>query len=545
MRYGIRVLTMTLVALGPAAATATTLDVPGSYPTIQDAIDAAGVGDTVLVAAGTYDNLHHPGGADTTQCVVYMKSGVTLLGAGPGSTTIDALLGGRGIHCDGVTNAHIEGFSVVNAFAQVHAAGILCAGASSPTIADCEVTACDDGGIICLDGSSPAVTDCTITANEAKQGGGVSIENNCSPTFTRCDISGNTAPVAGGIYVKNGGSPVFDQCTIDDNYLNTVNGKGGGIAVTSAQITLTDCTVNRNVSSGVGGGIHLEDSAHMLATSTRIQDNSTTADYGPGGGIYAELSEMDLDGCTITGNSAPGVTSDGGGIFLFFATATTIRNSTIAGNGTAAAPDGLGAGIGCFAFANPVIENTIIAFNGPGEGLHCTDGTSVPVVICSDLYGNEDGDTICGIDSTGNISADPLFCDLPAGDFSLDPSSPCLGTACGQIGAHGAGTCATDAPVLPGGAAIGSTLFASPNPFRDASTIRFDTARPGPVSVTIYDVRGRRVRQLLDARVLDAGSHGVVWDGKNDVGASVAGGVYFCRLAGSASGRTARIVLRR
>ena len=34
MRYGIRVLTMTLVALGPAAATATTLDVPGSYPLI-------------------------------------------------------------------------------------------------------------------------------------------------------------------------------------------------------------------------------------------------------------------------------------------------------------------------------------------------------------------------------------------------------------------------------------------------------------------------------------------------------------------------------
>jgi len=540
MRYGIRVLALTLAALGPAVATAATLDVPGSYTTIQDGIIAASVGDTVLVAAGTYDDLHHPGTTDTTKCVVYMKTGVTLLGAGPASTIIDALLGGRGIHCDGVTNAHIEGFKIVNAFAQVHAAGILCAVASSPTITDCEVTTCDDGGIICLDGSSPVVTDCSITANEAKVGGGVALENNCSPTFTRCDISGNTAPVAGGVYVMNGSSPVFDQCTIDDNFLNTLNGKGGGVAVTSAQITLTDCTVNRNVSSGVGGGIHLEDDAYLLAQSTRIQDNSTTADYGSGGGIYAEIAEIDLYGCTITGNSAPGADSDGGGILLFSTGAATIENCTIADNGTVT---GRGGGISCW-FANPVIKNTIIASNGPGQGLSCVGGTGIPQVICTDLWGNADGDGICGVDSTGNFSANPLFCDLAGGDFTLDEASPCLGGPCGQVGAHGAGTCTTGAPVVTEAAALVGP-FASPNPFRAASTIHFELGRSGPVSITVYDIRGRRVRQLLESRILEPGAHHVVWDGNDDAGREAASGVYFCRLESETPGRAARVVLRR
>ena len=70
----------TLVAAGSAGAG--TIDVPDDFATIQAAVDAAVVGDTVLVATGTYDDLHYPPGADTTRCVVYMKSGVTLRGAG-------------------------------------------------------------------------------------------------------------------------------------------------------------------------------------------------------------------------------------------------------------------------------------------------------------------------------------------------------------------------------------------------------------------------------------------------------------------------------
>lgn len=68
-----------------------------------------------------------------------------------------------------------------------------------------------------------------------------------------------------------------------------------------------------------------------------------------------------------------------------------------------------------------------------------------------------------------------------------------------------------------------------PNPFNPTTTIAFDIAQPGVVRITVYDVRGRRVRRLLD-QSMPAGQHKVVWDGSTDAGAQVASGVFFCRL---------------
>lgn len=555
MRCSIWLSTLVPVALVAAgSAGAGTIEVPADFTTIQAALDAAVAGDTVLVAVGTYDDLHYPPGADTTQCVAYMKSGVTLRGAGQGQTVIDALDGGRGIYCLGVTDARIESLTVTRAFAQTYGAGIYCTQGSSPAISDCEITACGDGGIICTVGSSPSISGCNLTDNVAKVGGGLAMESVSSPIVTHCTITGNSAPVAGGVYVKGSSAPVFEHCTIDDNFLTTINGVGGGIAATNSLLTLRNCSVNGNVATGAGGGIHLTEVYPAVIESTTVQNNTTSAgDDASGGGIYCELADIELDHCTITGNRATGTGADGGGIFLFFASASTITNCTIADNVTVSSPDSLGAGISCFAFASPVIENTIIAFNGPGRGLYCADGTSVPTVACSDIYGNEDGDAICGTDLGGNFSEDPRFCNLAAEDFALDWASPCLpgnhptGAPCGQIGARGEGCQITGAPEIGSGPAdlLVTGPHVSPNPFRNHGTIRFEIARPSRASLSIYDVQGRRVKLLVDDRVLGAGPHAFQWDGKDDVGQEVSSGVYFCRLGVGSSRQVGRIVLRR
>jgi hypothetical protein len=72
-----------------------------------------------------------------------------------------------------------------------------------------------------------------------------------------------------------------------------------------------------------------------------------------------------------------------------------------------------------------------------------------------------------------------------------------------------------------------------PNPFNPSTTISFDI--PGTagnkqsVSLTVYDIRGRRVKMLIDSE-LDPGSYKIHWDGRNDRGVTVSSGIYLYTL---------------
>ena len=69
-----------------------------------------------------------------------------------------------------------------------------------------------------------------------------------------------------------------------------------------------------------------------------------------------------------------------------------------------------------------------------------------------------------------------------------------------------------------------------PNPFNPAVVIPLDLATDAAgVSLTVYDVLGRRVRQVWDG-ALGAGSHRFVWDGRDAAGKGVAAGVYIYQV---------------
>ncbi|MGD9402792.1 MAG: DUF362 domain-containing protein [bacterium] len=68
-----------------------------------------------------------------------------------------------------------------------------------------------------------------------------------------------------------------------------------------------------------------------------------------------------------------------------------------------------------------------------------------------------------------------------------------------------------------------------PNPFTSDTRIRFYLPESQPVSLSVYDANGRRVRGLVENEV-GSGWHDIAWDGMNDRGARAAGGVYFCQL---------------
>lgn len=90
-----------------------------------------------------------------------------------------------------------------------------------------------------------------------------------------------------------------------------------------------------------------------------------------------------------------------------------------------------------------------------------------------------------------------------------------------------------------------TTLYQNfPNPFNPATRIAFYLDAAGPVNLSIFDVRGARVRTLV-ARELAAGRHVETWDGRSDAGARVVSGVYYYRLAAGKAAITRKLVVVR
>lgn len=78
-----------------------------------------------------------------------------------------------------------------------------------------------------------------------------------------------------------------------------------------------------------------------------------------------------------------------------------------------------------------------------------------------------------------------------------------------------------------------------PNPFSSQATITFQLPVAGHVSLSVFDVRGVRIRRLVDS-ILVAGSHQILFDASG-----LTDGVYLYRLETAAGASTGKMVLMR
>ncbi len=85
-----------------------------------------------------------------------------------------------------------------------------------------------------------------------------------------------------------------------------------------------------------------------------------------------------------------------------------------------------------------------------------------------------------------------------------------------------------------------------PNPFNPSTTISFDVpgtaGRKQLVNLTVYDIRGRRVRILVDSD-LEPGTHKIHWDGRDDHGEPVSSGIYLYTLKNGDETHTRKMIL--
>jgi endonuclease I len=104
------------------------------------------------------------------------------------------------------------------------------------------------------------------------------------------------------------------------------------------------------------------------------------------------------------------------------------------------------------------------------------------------------------------------------------------------------GTTGVDEKSSPSFAAGLDSVY--PNPFNPLTTISFSTGSPGRVELRVYDIAGRPVRTLAEG-VRAVGRYDVTWDGRDDIGVSVASGVYLCTLKTPGCIETRKVVLLR
>ena len=81
-----------------------------------------------------------------------------------------------------------------------------------------------------------------------------------------------------------------------------------------------------------------------------------------------------------------------------------------------------------------------------------------------------------------------------------------------------------------------------PNPFNPTTQIRYDLPENSYVSITIYDLMGKRVKSLVKSKQ-DPGYRSIHWNATNDLGQPVSAGMYIYTIQAGEFRQTRKMVL--
>ena len=530
-----------LLALTASVTHAEIRRVPNEYPTIQAAILAAqDQHDTVLVYEGTYvENIDFRGRSIVVGSLFVMDGDIAHIP----NTIID---GSQPAHSDtGSVVRIISGEDSTTALI-----GFTITGGTGTKFRDQSdhLWYVEGGGVI-IENSDPLIAFNMIVNNEATRrpagtqsaGGGGIRYGYCSPKIHNNVILNNSGLYGGGIVSFFADGDIQHNVIANNDGGQAYGGGGLWIGGTGHSTTLINNTIGGNESFLTGGGIRLF--AGVLNGHSNIvwgnQANSGTDQIGGtagnihidyscvegnlgGTGNFSEYPEFGnqqlsidpLSPCTNTGNPASewndsdGTRNDVGcyggpgahefSIFGYavwippvatieFTPDTLIRTIVIENTGTAALQfDSIAYAVGEFSLLNVSVTSGIRPFSSGTMVLESYPLGDVPLIDTLLVYHNA--------------------------QYSPWPAA---------IPFFGIGTDADENRALPTDFALHP---AYPNPFNPSTTIAFALPSEQFVNITVHDIQGREVAQLVNGR-LSAGEHVVEWNAN-----SFASGTYFATM---------------
>jgi predicted outer membrane repeat protein len=395
----------------------------GMDVTLRSALVAANSNpgpDTIIVLAGTYTLAlagSEPGFADDTINDLDVLESVTIAGAGPATTIIQAgtVASTNGIDGNGIDkvleinpfgapgiHTSISGLTIRNGKNTNTAGGGDDVGGGISWFGD--YTGAGDAGTLSID-------NCTITGNVAYNsvGGGISIDSGpyadsvaqTNVTITNSTIANNKSNLGpiesgnpaggGGIAIRgNSVSAVISDTTITGNTAgDTQLAVGGGIQIapvgtaSNSSVALHHVTVSNNTAAHQGGGIYISAAsnyAFIIDQESRVGGNtslgSTGSQVAEGGGIYFTSGDpgatLTIQDSLIDANVTSAASSDqrGGAGLVIGGGSLVAKNVTISGNLSSSAAGGIKVDGGTAALTNVTITNNHAENDdaGPGTG---------------------------------------------------------------------------------------------------------------------------------------------------------------------------------
>ncbi len=379
----------------------------GGYLTIQEAADACAEGDTIEIAPGDYH-----------EQITFSTEKLLIVGAGRNQARV--LWDGEGpaLKGDGIQTQFTHTIRDLSIVRSPDSEDAIKYPAGAVILENTDIV-----GDIRGDGRFSAIVDnCTLT--DISMTGGLRVSSISGSVVGRASVSG--------------------ESQYGDHSLTSSGSEYGELSLWFARATLEDDLVKQAfVNSGYGYWSGVE------ATRTEFDQINSTGEVVLSDCIvwgdldmtdvnleYCPAAGLDLTDCVIHGSiSLPGETEDD-------VSCIRLLHNTILGSLWLAVPPPEYYPT-CYPWE---IRSNIVM----GQTEIWLDPSFWPVPITHNDFVSGFSISAPGDSVLANLSVDPLFCDLPAGDLALQSCSPCVGVAHdgGDIGRLGVG-CECASPVEP------------------------------------------------------------------------------------------------